>query len=178
VVPSNFNEEVTVAGLYVHGARSSDQGDTAPTPMLAMRRVDVVEGCGMQQDSRYFHRGDPGRERPRQVSLIDEGTIMRHEARVGPIDRSFIKSQIILSGDLLLPDLLGSTLEFEDGAQLTLSIMRKPCFAMDLIAPGLKAAMEGGQQGALARVTRSGVVAVGQRVRVLVPSRVGSSQSA
>lgn len=134
--------------------------------MLAMPRVDAVAGMGLRQDRRYFHPADPGRERARQVSLIDEGTVWRHERVFGPIDRHAIKAQIILAGDLLLPDLLGAVLTIDDGAELTLSVPRRPCFAMDLIAPGLKQAMEGGQQGALAQVTRSGTIALGQRVLV------------
>jgi hypothetical protein len=35
---------------------------------------------------------------------------------------------------------------------------------MDFIAKGLREAMQGGQQGALAQVTRSGIITVGQRV--------------
>jgi MOSC domain-containing protein YiiM len=129
-----------------------------------MPEVEAVEGKGLRQDLRYFRRGDPGYNRQRQVSLIDEGTIWRHEAAFGPLDRSLIKAQIILAGDLRLPDLLGATLVFDGGAELTLSLPRKPCFAMDLIAAGLKDAMTEGNQGALARVTRSGVIRPGQRV--------------
>jgi hypothetical protein len=159
--------QTTVSNLYIHGLRSSEDDDTEPTPMLAMPQVDAVLSRGIQQDKRYFRPPDPGRERPRQVSLIDEGTIWRHEAAFGPIDRRFIKSQIVLSGEVFLPDLLGWKLSFEEGAELTLSIYRKPCFAMDLISPGLRESMKEGRQGALARVTRSGVIRVGQRVEIL-----------
>lgn len=164
--------ETSVVNLYIHGLRSSEAEDVAPTPMLSVPRVDAVEGRGLRQDTRYFRPADPGRERPRQVSLIDEGTIWRHERIFGPINRSLIKSQIILAGDIHLPDMLDAALRFEDGAELTLSIMRKPCFAMDLIYPGLREAMQNGMQGALARVTQSGSIAVGQRVRVTVPESV------
>jgi hypothetical protein len=101
------------------------------------------------------------------VSLIDEGTIQRHETVFGPIPRHLIKAQIILSGDVFLPDMLGWLLRFEDGPELTVSKFREPCFAMDLIAPGLREAMQSRQQGALARVTQSGVIALGQRVFVV-----------
>lgn len=84
----------------------------------------------------------------------------------GSIDRRFIKSQIVLAGEVFLPDLLGGILSFEDGAELTLSIYRKPCFAMDLISPGLRESMKDGHQGALARVTKSGLIQVGQSVRI------------
>jgi hypothetical protein len=156
----------TVVGLYIHGARSTEPDDVRPTPMLAMPSVDAVEGLGLRQDIRYFRPGDPGRERSRQVSLIDEGTIWRHEAVFGPIDRAALKAQIILAGDVFLPGMLGAVLSFADGAELTLSIMRRPCYAMDLIAPGLKQAMQDGRQGAMARITASGAIRLGQRVTI------------
>jgi hypothetical protein len=160
--------ESQVVGLYIHGLRSSDPDDTEPTPMLAMPSVEAIEGQGIRQDRRYFRPADPGRDRLRQVSLIDEGTIWRHERIFGAIDRSFLKAQIILKGDVHLPNLVGWTLDFEDGAQLTISIMRKPCFAMDLIYPGLRDAMQRGEQGALARVARSGKIATGQAVQIFL----------
>lgn len=169
--------ESTVVALYVHGMRSSRPEDTGPTPMLAMPRVEAVEGMGIRQDSRYFRKADPGRGRPRQVSLIDEGTIWRHEADFGPIQRNAIKAQIILEGDVHLPDLLDATLHIGDEAVLTVSKEREPCFAMDLIATGLREAMMGGEQGALARVTSSGLIAVGDRV-VIQPAVAGVGQVA
>lgn len=161
----------TVVGLYIHGLRHTQDGDSAPTPMLAIPRVDAVEGMGLRQDTRYFRPADPGCERPRQVSLIDEGTIWRHEAIFGLIDRSFVKAQIVLGGDLFLPDFPGAVLSFDGGAELTLSFPRKPCEAMDLIHPGLREAMKGGQQGALARVTRTGIIALGAGVELMPAAR-------
>jgi hypothetical protein len=157
--------ETRIVGLYIHGDISTRPEDRAPTPMLAMPSLDLVEHRGIKQDRRFFRPINPGRKR--QVSLIDEGTIHRHEAVFGPINRSFIKSQIILAGDLRLPDLLGSVLVFQTGAEITLAIGREPCYAMDLIAPGLRAAMEDGEQGALGKITRSGIISLGDRVSVM-----------
>jgi hypothetical protein len=159
--------QTTVAALYIHGDRSSRPEDTAPTPMLALSEVEAVEGCGLRQDRRYFTPGDPGRERIRQVSLIDEGTIQRHEAVFGPIPWNTIKAQIVLGGDVPLAQMIGSTIAFESGAEFTLSRFRDPCFAMDLIKTGLREAMEGGNQGALARVTASGIITVGMAAQVI-----------
>ena len=167
--------DTRVAGLYVHGDRSTRQGDTEPTPMVAMPRVDAVEDTGLRQDRRYFRPADPGRERKRQVSLIDEGTIWRLEAEFGLIDRSLIKAQIVLEGEIYLPHLIEAKLIFEGGAELTLSLVRKPCFAMDLIQPGLREAMEAEQQGALARVTRSGPISMGDRISIRQPATAASS---
>jgi hypothetical protein len=163
---ADLSPVTSVAALYVHPERPARPTDTEAIPMIPVERVDAVTERGLRQDDRYFRRPDIGRERKRQVSLIDEGTIRRHEAVFGPIDRSLIKAQIILNGDFSLPDLVGSDLLFEGGAVLTIALMRKPCYAMDLIAPGLKDAMENGMQGALAMVVADGPIEVGTRVEI------------
>lgn len=154
----------SVAALFIHGDHSSRPEDGKPTPMLSMQRVEAVTGRGIRQDRRFFRPANIGRERKRQVSLIDEGTIRRHEARFGAIERRFIKVQIVLADDIRLPDFIGCILEFERGPQLVLALHREPCYAMDFIAPGLKDAMEDGEQGALAQVLSDGEIWVGQRV--------------
>jgi hypothetical protein len=156
--------ETRIAALYIHGDISTRPEDVAPTPMLAMPSLDLVEHRGIRQDRRFFRPANPARKR--QVSLIDEGTIQRHEAVFGSINRAFIKSQIILAGDIRLPELLGCVLNFESGAEVSLAVPREPCYAMDLIAQGLREAMQHGEQGALGKVTCSGVVSVGDRVTV------------
>lgn len=163
-----------VLALYVHGDRPSRPQDTEPTPMLSVEHVDVVRERGIRQDRRFFRPADPGRVRKRQVSLIDEGTILRHEARFGPFDRRFVKSQVVLSGNVHLPSMIGATLEFEDGPCLVVSLEREPCFAMNLIAPGLQDAMKGGEQGALAIVTEGGRLYLGQPVTIRAPTTVES----
>lgn len=160
----------TVAALFLHGPHPSEQGDPAPTPMRAVREAEAVAARGLRGDTRYFRgtRRDGG-ENLRQVSLIDEGTLARHEERFGPIPWETVKSQIVLAGDLRLPDLLGRQIVFgegEDAAILELTIPRQPCYAMDLIVPGLREAMKEGEQGALARVVRGGPIHVGQAVTV------------
>jgi hypothetical protein len=159
--------QTCVSGLYVHGPKESRPGDTTPTPMIAVQSVRAVEGMGLEEDPRYFHARRDGRERLRQVSLIDEGTIQRHEQWFGPIERAYIKAQIILAGDVFLPDLLGQRLRFASGAELTLTIYRQPCFEMDLIAAGLREAMQGRQQGALAKVTLTGTIRLGDIVTLV-----------
>lgn len=159
-----------VHALFLHGPHPTRPGDVSPTPMIAIERVEVVAGKGLRGDRRFLRatRRD-GSENLRQVSLIDEGTLARHEARFGPIPRELVKSQIVLAGELRLSDLTGQRITFGEGAEaavLQLTIPRQPCFAMDLIAPGLRAAMEDGEQGALARVIAGGVIAVGQAVTV------------
>lgn len=167
----------SVVALFIHGERSSQPEDSGPTPMLSMERVEAVTGRGIRQDRRFFRPADMGRDRKRQVSLIDEGTIHRHEARFGPIERRFIKAQIVLEGEVHLPDHVGWVLELEGGPSLEIAIMREPCYAMDFIAPGLKDAMEGGEQGALARVLSDGEIWVGQHA-ILRPIAVESAMAA
>lgn len=157
--------ETRIAALYIHGDISTRPEDTQPTPMLAMPSLELVQHRGIRQDRRFFRPTNPSRKR--QVSLIDEGTIFRHEARFGPINRSFVKSQVILTGDIRLSDLVGASLLFESGAEIVLAIDRDPCYAMDLIAPGLREAMMDGEQGALGKVTRSGIISVGDRVTIV-----------
>lgn len=162
-----------IANLYIHGDRSGRPEDDAPTPMLAMPRLDLVVGRGIRQDGRYFRTWEAGRERKRQVSLIDEGTIARHEAVFGRIERSLIKSQIILDGEILLSALAGTRLVFNGGAELEITVERKPCFQMDMIVPGLREAMQNGEQGALARVVTGGELWVGQGVEILLEAGAG-----
>ena len=160
----------TVSALFIHGPQSSLPKDPGPTAMIALDAVHAVEGMGLQEDRRYFRRPPDAHERKRQVSLIDEGTLLRLENRFGLIPRAFVKSQIVLAGDLFLPDMIGTVLRFTSGAELTVAVYRKPCFAMDLISPGLREAMEDGRQGALAKVRVSGVIALGDAVEVLQPA--------
>jgi hypothetical protein len=157
--------ETRITALYIHGDVSCRPEDTEPIPMLAMPSLELVAHRGVRQDRRFFRPENPSRKR--QVSLIDEGTIGRHEAVLGPINRAFIKSQVILAGDVRLPDLVGASLLFESGAEIFLAIDRDPCYAMDLIAPGLREAMMDGEQGALGKVTQSGLISVGDRVTVV-----------
>lgn len=155
---SGVKEDVRVAALYIHGDRPSRPEDDGPLPMLSMPELDLVEGCGARQDPRYFRPPDPGRIRKRQVSVIDEETIRRHEERFGPIPWNLVKSQVVLAGDCALPDLIGRVIQFDDGPAIEVSVARVPCFAMDFIHPGLKDAMESGRQGVLAMVVASGTL--------------------
>jgi len=161
----------SVRALFLHGPRPSEPSDPAPTPMIAVARTMALTGLGLEGDDRYLSATRRnGSENLRQVSLIDEGTLARLVERFGPFPFEFVKSQIVLAGEARLSDYLGHRIRFGEGdgsAILELTIHRQPCYAMDLIRPGLKAAMEGGEQGALARVRRGGLIEVGMPVTVL-----------
>jgi hypothetical protein len=160
----------TVVALFLHGPRASMPGDSEPTPMIAVQEVDAVAAVGLQgEPPRHVRHQPDGRESKRQVSLIDEGTLKRHHERFGQFPVEFVKSQVVLAGDVPLPALLGRALVFgtgDDAAILELTIRRDPCEEMELIAPGLREAMKNGEQGALARVVRGGRIAIGQTVTV------------
>jgi len=145
--------------------------------MLPLPSVEAVEGRGLREDARYFRRPPEAHERKRQVSLIDEGTIWRLERRFGAIPRAQIKAQIILEGEVFVPSIVGHRLQFGQGAELVVSMERQPCYAMDLIAPGLREAMESGRQGALAVVTRGGQIMVGSSVLVVGRDALAGSPS-
>jgi MOSC domain-containing protein YiiM len=134
--------------------------------MLPVSAVEAVATMGLREDVRFFRAQGKGEDRKRQVSLIDEGTIWKLEKQFGSIDRATIKAQIILEGEVRLSQLIGKKLTFIDGATLELSTARVPCFAMDLIAPGVRSAMANGNQGALARVIATGIIEVGDGVVV------------
>ena len=160
----------TVVALFLHGPRASMPGDTEPTPMIAVREVDAIAGAGLEGEApRHFRQRTDGIESKRQISLIDEGTLKRHYERFGEFPVGFVKSQVVLAGEIHLPDLLGRELVFGEGDEavvLELSIRRDPCEEMELITPGLREAMKNGEQGALARVVRGGHLVVGQTVTV------------
>ncbi len=159
-----------VAALYLHGPQPSRPEDTAPTPMIPVEDVLALAQIGLAgSPPRHLRERFEGQESKRQVSLIDEGTLRRLHARFGEFPTEFVKSQVVLAGDVHLPSLLGRVLVFGDGeevAVLELTIRRDPCEEMDLISPGLREAMKNGEQGALARVVRGGRIARGQTVTV------------
>lgn len=161
--------QTTVTELFVHGPRSTQPQDVAPSPMVSVDKVEAVEGMGLREDSRYFRPAVDGTDRKRQVCLIDEATIERLERRFGPIPHDCIKAQIILSGEVFLPDMIENVLTFESGAALRIAKLRDPCYAMDLIVKGLKEAMANGQQGGLARVVTSGQIRVGDSITIQAP---------
>ena len=159
-----------IVALFLHGPRASEPGDTEPTPMIAVTDVDAIAGIGLVgEPPRHLRLREDGIESKRQVSLIDEGTLKRHYERFGEFPVEFVKAQVVLAGEIQLPNLLGRELVFGEGDEavvLELTIRRNPCEEMELIAPGLREAMKDGEQGALARVVRGGHLVVGQPVTV------------
>jgi hypothetical protein len=137
--------------------------------MRVVDEVEAVTATGLRNRRYFASTRRDGRENPRQVSLIDEGTLSRLEPRFGPIPLALVKAQIVLAGDIRLPDLEGRDLivgEGDDAVFLQLTIERDPCPSMDLIAPGLCEAMKDGELGMFARVLHGGTIRVGQPVTI------------
>jgi hypothetical protein len=137
--------------------------------MRVVDEVEAVTATGLRNRRYFASTRRNGHENVRQVSLIDEGTLARLEPRFGPIPLAVVKSQIVLAGDIRLPDLSGRDVivgEGDDAVILQLTIERDPCRSMDLIAPGLCEAMRDGELGMFARVLQGGTIRVGQPVTI------------
>ena len=76
-----------------------------------------------------------------------------------------VKENFTVRGAEVMRWRIGQRLEIGD-AEFEVSMVCDPCSNMDLIRPGLQAELEG-RRGMLARVIRSGSVAVGDEIRLL-----------
>jgi len=153
--------EGKVSSLHVHPLKPGD-----PLPTVAV--LTLVEGKGIQEDTRYFGRtskstGQPSR---RQVSLMEHEQIAEHAATLGleRIPPGAVRSNIETCG-ADLSAWLGREVEV-GSAVLFFYEHRTPCGKMDAICQGLRRLMEEGRQGVMAEVRRSGVVRVGDVMRV------------
>lgn len=144
-----------VASLHLHPAQPGE-------PMLAVGQLTLVAGRGIQEDARYFDR--PSR---RKVSLLEREQLDEHAAVLGleSIPPGAARSNIETAG-INLVELIGRDVRMGD-AVLHVYAPRTPCHKMDAVAPGLRHLMEDGRQGVLATVVKSGIVRVGDVVRVL-----------
>jgi MOSC domain-containing protein YiiM len=150
-----------VDSLHLHPAEPDNL-------LLTVHSVELVEGKGIQGDSRYFGRvsrssGEPSR---RQVSLIEREQIAGHASALGlaGIDPGLVRSNIETTGINLI-DLLGRTVSIGE-ALLLIYAPRDPCAKMDAICQGLRERMLENRQGVLAQVLRSGKVSVGDVIRL------------
>jgi MOSC domain-containing protein YiiM len=152
----------TVASLHVHPPKPGG-------PLLMVDSLTLVLEKGIEEDTRYFGRiskstGRPGR---RQVTLIERELVAEHAValRLPRLPPGVVRSNIETTG-IRLNALLGREVEVGT-ALLFFYELRIPCRQMDDICRGLRALMEEGRQGVLAEVRRSGVVRVGDAIRVL-----------
>jgi hypothetical protein len=150
----------SVASLHLHPAVGGD-------PLMAVTAIEVVEEMGIRGELRYFgRRRFSGRATTRQVSLIEREQIAEHAAALGveAISPGAVRANIETFGIKLVP-LVGKSIQI-GSAMLYVTKPRDPCEKMDRICQGLRELMEDDQQGVLARVTRSGIIRVGDLVTV------------
>ena len=147
-----------VASLHLHPA-------VAGQPLTSVQSIEVVEETGILGEPRYFgRRGFNGKPSTRQISLIEREQIAEHAAVLGLecIAPGAVRSNVEIFGIKLVP-LTGQSIQIGD-AVLQITKPRDPCEKMDRICQGLRALMESGKQGVLARVIRSGTIRVGDLI--------------
>jgi MOSC domain-containing protein YiiM len=160
--PSSSALPGRVASLHLH----------PPEPGAPLQNIDVievVEGKGIRNDTRYFGRlnrstGQPSR---RQVSLIEREQVASHAAALGreSIAPGAVRANIETLGVNLLA-WVGRQVQVGE-AILFLYEPRMPCEKMDAVCPGLRELMKNNQQGVLAQVLRSGMIREGDSISVL-----------
>jgi MOSC domain len=157
---SKASDTVTVgrvASLHLHPAKARD-------PLTAVEVIHVVADKGIEENPRYFNRGSR-----RQVTLMEREQIAAHAAALGAAGFAAgeVRSNIETTG-INLVALLGQHVAVGE-AVLDFYEPRLPCQQMDALCPGLRERMGDSQQGVIARVVRSGVIRVGDAIRLAKP---------
>ncbi len=138
---------------------------------MDVAEVFAEEGKGLEGDSRVFgKKGRDGKPSKRQVTLIAREQIAEHvqALKLPGIPAGVVRSNMETKGIDLMA-LMGREVKVGE-AVLYFCEPRTPCRKMDLIAPGLQAAMALGRQGVLAQVVRSGKIKIGDEIRPLETS--------
>jgi MOSC domain-containing protein YiiM len=140
-----------VASLHVHPVESGE-------PLLAIESVNLVEGKGILEDTRFLGR------RRRQVTLIEREQLARHADAlgVGEIAPGAARANIETTG-MDLERFIGHRLRIGETI-LHINAPRTPCHKMDRICQGLRELMENGKQGVLATVVKGGSIRVGDSI--------------
>ncbi|HZR19301.1 MAG TPA: MOSC domain-containing protein [Verrucomicrobiae bacterium] len=149
-----------VASLHLHP-------DTPGAPLISTEIVQLVEGKGIDGDTRYFARmsRDTGKATRRQVTLMEREQIAEHAAALGlaEIEPGRVRSNIETTG-IDLVSLIGQEVAIGE-AILFFNAPRDPCAKMDAICQGLRERMLQNRQGVLAEVRKSGTVRAGDEIR-------------
>ncbi len=160
-------DQARVASLHLHPTEPG-------APLASVESAHLLEGKGIQGDSRYFGKlsRDTGQPSRRQVSLIGREQLAEHAAALSmaSIPQGAARSNIETTGIELIT-LIGQEVEIGE-ALLYVHSQRDPCAKMDAICQGLRERMKNGRQGVLAEVRRSGTIRVGDpiRIRLVSPS--------
>ena len=158
---SNPATSGTVASLHLHADHSGGH-------MRTVSELNLIVDRGIREDTRYFGRRSrtTGRPSRRQISLINRETIAEHAATLGleSLAPGMVRANIETFGIDLISwlgreVLIGSALvHFYEP--------RTPCKQMDAICSGLRQLMENNRQGVMAEIVRSGVVRIGDSLRL------------
>lgn len=145
-----------VASLHVHPVESGE-------PLRAIESVNLVEGKGILEDTRFL-----GRKR-RQVTLIEREQLARHAdvLGIGEITPGAARANIETAG-MDLQQFVGYRLRVGE-AVVEIYAPRTPCHKMDRICQGLRELMENGKQGVLATVVKGGAIRVGDSIVAELP---------
>jgi MOSC domain-containing protein YiiM len=147
-----------VASLHLHPAKPG-------APLSSVPAIHLVENKGIEGNPRYFGRvSQNGKPSRRQVTLIERAQIADHSRKLGiePLSPGVVRSNIETEGINLI-ELIGQNVRI-GSAVLYFYEPRLPCSKMDAICAGLRALMENGKQGVLARVVSSGSITVGDSI--------------
>ncbi len=132
--------------------------------MVAVDEVLAETQKGLAGDPRYH-----GRSR-RQVTLIAREELAEHAAALqcGEIVPGAARANLETTG-VSLADWVGRELQVGE-AILHIDELRDPCAKMDAVQPGLRARMDHGRQGVLARVVRGGLIRRGDSIGAVASS--------
>jgi MOSC domain-containing protein YiiM len=152
----------TVASLHIHP-------QVAGEPLIEIREFNLVAEKGIAENKRYFGRVNYGKPSKRQVTLIEREVIDQHATALGAhFDPGQVRSNIETTGIDLIA-LIGQEVQIGE-AILIFVEPRTPCHKMDALAPGLRALMENGRQGVIARVSKSGRIRPGDSIQPIPAS--------
>lgn len=130
----------------------------------------LVAEQGIVEDKRYFgRRNRAGQPSKRQVTLIAREELVEHARALGmdSLGGGTVRSNIETEGVALVA-WLGRKVRVGT-AVLEFVEPRTPCQRMDDIRQGLRAMMENGRQGIIARVLETGEVRPGDRIELAEP---------
>jgi MOSC domain-containing protein YiiM len=148
-----------VASLHIHPPRPGD-------PLIEVSEFNLIAEKGIREDKRYFARVNYGKPSKRQVTLIEREVVEEHAAAVeSDFDHGDVRSNIETTGINLI-ELIGKDVRVGE-AILHFVEPRTPCAKMDALAPGLRALMENGRQGVIARVIQGGRVQPGDSIEAI-----------
>ncbi|MBU6401423.1 MAG: MOSC domain-containing protein [Verrucomicrobia bacterium] len=151
-----------VASLHLHPT----QAGAAMQPAAVF---EVAAGRGIVNEPRYFDRRNPQTGEPsrRQISLLEREQIAEHAVALNrpALPPGAVRANIETTGLCLVP-LIGRRLQVGE-AILQVYAARQPCAKMDTVSPGLRRRMESDRQGVLAQIIQSGVIRVGDAIRVM-----------